>query len=295
MKGGKIGVVMASAADDTDEDDRPLIQDLIQKHRQTIDQVTEEVAKDPLFEATKHDDLWILRFVLSHKQKVKAAVKAARSTLAFRHQHKLDTRDIRHFPPGSQALCNAMNSYRQHSAADAFLWTLPPDRQNVLTMIRYAALDQHSVVKHVAPEDWLPIFMYCSEWAHQWTDCISRTTGRLTKNVRLIDLSGMRVSDFNLTNSRRDGATMGLMEDCYPQLLQSIYVVNPPSWVHLVWRLIRPLMPRRVASKFDIVRPCAKATDRQKLFRVVREKHLPLRFGGTNPQWPVVFPLPADE
>jgi hypothetical protein len=72
------------------EDVRPSVLDLIEKNRKTIDAVKQALEKDPLYTAEKHDDLWIFRFVLSHKKKVKEAVKAATSTLKYRKEHKLD-------------------------------------------------------------------------------------------------------------------------------------------------------------------------------------------------------------
>jgi hypothetical protein len=50
-------------------DDRPSVKELIEKHRQSIDQVQLGLKDDPLYDLSKHDDLWILRFVLSHKPK----------------------------------------------------------------------------------------------------------------------------------------------------------------------------------------------------------------------------------
>jgi hypothetical protein len=58
------------------------------------------LASDPLYEPNKHDDLWIVRFLLSHKQKVKAVTKAAQYTLQFRAKHQLDEVDIRYSPIG---------------------------------------------------------------------------------------------------------------------------------------------------------------------------------------------------
>jgi hypothetical protein len=54
---------------------------------------------------------------------------------------------------------------------------------------------------------------------------------------------------------KRDGEAMGIMEDCYPQLLQSIFICNPPVWIQIPWRMFRPFLPKRVVSKFDFIAP----------------------------------------
>lgn len=45
------------------------------------------------------------------------------------------------------------------------------------------------------------------------------------------------------------------MEDVYPQLLHAIYICNAPSFIHTIWALVRPIMPKRVVSKIDIIEP----------------------------------------
>ena len=287
------GVTTAVADPVPVSDGRPSIKDLITEHRERIDQLKQNLVNDaPEFDESKHDDLWLLRFILSHKKKIPAATKAAKYTLKFRKEHKLDDVDLRFHPPGPTAQCDGLLRYAEYTdKEDTFQWTLPDDSKGPVTFIRYAGLDQHQLVKHVAEEDWLASFLYCSEWSHQWADRTSRVTGRLTKNVRLVDLNGMKVLDFSMTNSKRDGKVMNLMEDCYPQLLQAVYVVNPPIWISTIWDLCRPLMPKRVVAKFDIIRPAKKDKDRELLLQFIDESNLPTKFGGTYEKWPVDYPL----
>jgi CRAL/TRIO domain len=292
MKG--VDVAIADPAPvDPNQDDRPSIPELILAHRHSIDEVKAELLQEPEFDyENKHDDLWILRFVLSHK-KPKKAVKAAKHTLAFRKEHKLDERDIRYAPPDAKLDFEPMQRYYVYCDDDTFLWTLPQPSRGVITFARYSGVDQHGLVANVAESDWLPVFLYLSEWAHQWLDRISRTTGRLTKNTRLVDLAGMHMATFSMKNAKRDSKVINAMEDCYPQLLKMIYVVNPPFMFDAVWALLRPLAPKRVLEKFDIIHPATKERDRERLYKVMDKHLLPVRFGGENDQWPVSFPLPS--
>jgi len=70
------------------EDNRPSAKKLIVEYREKIDKIRDEVSKDPLYDRTKHDDLWLLRFYLSHK-KSKPAIQAAKHTLEFRAKYNL--------------------------------------------------------------------------------------------------------------------------------------------------------------------------------------------------------------
>ena len=47
-------------------DVRPSVKALIFENRKMIDDVKHELQSDPLYRSDKHDELWILRFLLSH-------------------------------------------------------------------------------------------------------------------------------------------------------------------------------------------------------------------------------------
>ena len=275
-------------------DDRPIVKDLIEKHRKSIDKLVSEINQDPLYDATKHDDLWILRFVLSHKRNHKESLKAIKHTLQFRKERKLDEKDIRYAVPGTPgAECPEMNEQTKHADPDTFLWCLPQAQGHVIAFVRYKGLDQDSLVENVDKSTWVPTFVYIAEWAHQWCDYVTRTTGRLTKNVRLIDFAGMRMMDVNREVGKRDSEAMKVTEDCYPQLLQSVYICHGPTWMQIIWRFFRPILPRRMVEKVDFVNPTSNNKERDRLCKHVPIALLPERFGGNYKHWPVNYGLPG--
>ena len=77
--------------------------------------------------------------------------------------------------------------------------------------------------------------------------------------------------------------------DCYPQLLESIYLCHPPTVVAVVWKLVRVFMPKRVVAKFDFINPKTNVKERNVLYRHISQEHLPEYYGGKNPippeQW----------
>ena len=78
----------------TVHDTRPSLPDLYAKHAADICEVRRLVSIDPLYNASRHDDLWLLRFVLSHSKSGRKcaarAAEAARYTLAWREAHQVD-------------------------------------------------------------------------------------------------------------------------------------------------------------------------------------------------------------
>lgn len=274
-------------------DDRPSVSSLITEHRTVIDDVRNELRTDPLYDRHKHDDLWILRFVLSHNQNVSSAVRAAKYTLAFRKQHQLDEKDVRYGQPSDN---ESLQRYMKHVRDDAIRFVVPDHRRSVILFIAIGGVNQHGLAANVNESDWLPSYLHYNEMAYQWIDVITRRTGRLTKLIRIIDGQNIQWNAFNIECSRRDGVVMKLTEDCYPQLLAGMYICDAPSYIQLPWKMIRPLFPKRVLQKFDFINPNANINEYQRLLLPhLCEDHVPTRYGGLYKPWPVEFPLPTPE
>ena len=279
------------------QDSRPSVKALIQDNRKVINEVKENLQSNPLFNADKHDDLWILRFLLSHKKNTKVAFKAAETTLAFRKEHKFDEQDIRSLSvgtgPGKASQSEACQRYNKYCTEDACRFVVPDVTRGVIGCFRLAGVDQHGMVKNVDKENWLPTYCYISEWTFQWIDFVTRTTGRLTKSVRFLDMKGCGLSGISYEFVKRETDAMGVMEDRYPQMLHSMFICNSPVWIQIPWRVIRPLMPKRVVTKFDFIGRPKSDKERKRLFQHVSEQNLPVRFGGKHEVWPVDFPPPV--
>ena len=298
MKGAATPLVHVPSAPTHPGDDRPAVRDLIAANRSSIDALKDALAAadEPLYRPLKHDDLWLVRFVLSHKKNTKKALKAARHALEFRKQHRLDEKDIRPYPPGYRHVETnpELAAMTEYASDDTFNWCLPEgDQGNVVLFCRYAGYDQNSLVENVPESAWGPAFIYLSEWAFQWTDYITRTTGLLTKNVRLIDFEGMSMFAMNREIGRRDGAAMKLTNDVYPQMLRAILICHSPSWLQAIWRVMRVILPGRLVEKFDFIDPLTNLKERARLLKFIPKEKLPVRFGGDYKPWPVAYPLPG--
>ena len=133
----------------TEEDDRPSVKALIDEHRKMIDKVKAEVQQEDLYDPTKHDDLWFLRFCMSHK-KSKPAIKAAKHTLKFREEHNLDLKDIRDRKPQDVKEGILHDFWRKKMVTDeALVLTLPDKRRSVVVFLKFADIEQHESVKTV--------------------------------------------------------------------------------------------------------------------------------------------------
>jgi CRAL/TRIO domain len=164
----------------------------------------------------------------------------------------------------------------------------------VVAFFDVGLIDQHGLVKNVDELYWLlPSFIYGAEFSHQWNDYLSRTTGRLTSSVRIIDASKLSFAGMSLENSKRDSRAMKVMEDCYPQMLKSLLVCKAPSWIQIPWRVVRPFFPKRLVEKTDFLAPETNMEDRDRLLKYISLENLPARYGGKNKVWPLDFPPPG--
>lgn len=292
MKGVSVALVEDPIPPVDSNDERPCVKDILERNRQNIEKVRRELLDHPLYDPDKHDDLWIVRFVLSHKKSCKKAAKAAIGTLEFRQRYHLDEKgDIRFHPPFPGDCCPdpAIQRFSKYIGDDTMRFVVPDPRRGVIAYIQYGRIDHHRLSQNVSASDWLAGIIYSTEWSHQWLDYVTRTTGRLTKCIRMINLDGMAITDICYEGLRRDGEAMGQTEHAYPQLLHSIFPVNLPSWVQIPWRVVRLLLPSRVREKIDFINPKENEKERKRVLKFISESNLPKAYGGTSDEWPVEF------
>lgn len=265
-----------------EHDKRPATRDLIRRHRHKITTFKERLSKHPLYDPIKHDDLWLLRYLLSHKT-VDQALPAAQNFLQYRKDLKLDDVDLRHAPPSST--CPITAKYFQCMQHDhAMVFCQPDPDRGVVVYVNLAAIDQTKLAA-IPDAEWP--FWYFLEWMFQTLDSVTRRTGRLTKGVRFIDLEKYSLSQNHRDTVHRNSQNARDCQDHYPQMLASVYLLNAPPFFTMCFRIIKPLLPKRFVEKFDILQPSSSSHDTTtiKLLQHLSLNHIPIKYGGTNPQW----------
>ena len=304
---------------ETQIDTRPVVKDLIQRHRSSIDELKTLVISHPLFDPTKHDDLWLLRFLLSHKDNVDRAYQAVKTTWKYRHDRKLDDVDVRFTPPTHVSVKHPKHHHQQHQQMQPEVEeqqdsTLPqpsassglqlfmegagvgsngitlvvPDtkkRYGTIFYFNLVGIDTHGLAL-LSDEDWIAGMSTINEYSFQWLDYITRTTGRLTKAVHIVDISNVGFNMYNMTTQTKYTTAAKKLQDCYPQAVKAYLVCGAPYWIEAPWRALKPLLPERVISKLDFINPQLYEEDKLRLLEFVPESQLPVRFGGTCSIWP---------
>ena len=286
-----------------DHDERPFIGDLLKKNASNIEAVRKIIEGDPLYKkgnnVSLYDDIWILRFLLSHKNNVKSASKAAVKTMHFRDEHKLnELGDIRHkifstrTRPTSDHFPLNVKYMSCCKDADAILFLLPDKNREILDPVRFAHFDWKKIDETMSTEELQGHYMYQNECVYQILDDITRRTGKLTKLLRVVDLEDVRLGDVNISYLKKDGVASKMTEDYYPQLLGALALCNCPGWVTGVWNVLRHFFPKRTVEKVNIMGKKIRSKDVKFFLKYMSLENLPVKLGGRGGKWSDVEDLP---
>lgn len=276
------------------EDDRPAVRDLLDMYRDGIDNVRDLVSADQngLYTASLHDDLWMLRFYLSHGKNASKAAKAAIKTMIYRAEHGLDEIDQLGWlePRTSQEMEMPLifRAYTNHMDYDAVYHTQPHADRGVFVYVQLAGIHMTKIATTVSREEMSAAMRITNEFYFRVLDEVTRRTGRLTKMVRVIDMAGSSISRLDHRFLKVEGRTAKEIEDFYPQQLASVYLFNAPLWMEKAWKVFSHLIPTRTRKKVDIFsRSSSKSLPKNaRVFEHIRHCDLPQRYGGGSTEWP---------
>ena len=238
--------------------------ELLAAHRRSLSQLRASVEDHPHFKPALHDSIFLLRFLLSHppaRGSVAAATRALRRALTIRAENDLDR-------IGAYVLANPSRNWdggrwRWWSHMLPVLMCQPEADGPAFMMGRVKDFDMHGVVRDLPRADFSRATMFLMEWIFQVMDRATRRTGVIVKYHRLLDVSGVSLSQVSLRFVRRDADDNKELQCLYPQLLGSVCFLNPPPAIRWLWgSVLAPLMPKKVTEK-TLVRvggcdlPCA--------------------------------------
>lgn len=265
---------------------RTSVPELIVEHAEQLAALRSAVCDDPLFDPKRHDEIWLLRFVLSHKSNIPASASAVRGCLAFRKQHNMDDPNLPICGPAALEVPEVAKLFSLMASPAAQLYYTPDANRGAILIITPAMVNTHAIIDNLSIEEHFLEQRLAAEWLFRQGDETTRRTGYLTKYVRLVNLDGMTLSKLNRDFMKRLAAIAGQMEESYPQMLGRVFVCNAPGWMYAVFRTMRPLLPARVVEKVDFLAPRRHERDRDRLLQHVALEDLPEFLGGARTTWP---------
>mmetsp|Transcript_20883 Transcript_20883/g.53868 ORF Transcript_20883/g.53868 Transcript_20883/m.53868 type:complete len:431 (+) Transcript_20883:30-1322(+) len=259
----------------TDMSQLPRVDDLIRTHRSRIDAVRAHPSLEGMLDADEHDDLFLLRYVLTYERSAGAAARAIRTGLDWRMAHaELFTR-----------IDAVQRDAREISPLGLLPWRNL--RGEPVQIAVPCAADTAALV--AKPDEWhIEAGVSNREAAFRLTDRLTRESGRLVRLVVVQDLAGLSLP-FAMSN-RRLGPVQGhlskLQDVLYPQLMHAVVVVHPPPFADVLYSMGRTLLSERLMAKISI----ASSSDAFCVAAALPRSHVPRFLGGDHPWRPEWLP-----
>ena len=265
-------------------DDRPLIKELLADKAAQLIELQQLICEHVHYKASLHDDVWLLRFLLSHERSgVKAAAAAVCYTLDWRHRHGMDavSDELRRLPTAMEHPA-VVRGHSVYCPPGAMEFIHPDPARGPVLLCTFARCDFHAAAAKLGRDEYAACMRATNEWFFLQCDRVSRETGRLTRSLRVVQLKGIAVRSLNRTWLNMDAAVARDLENCYPQLVGLVVCLDPPSWALAMWRAVKVLFPARLIEKILIIPRSARAELERKLQRFVALEDLPELYGGAG-------------
>lgn len=226
-----------------------------EKYKQEIAELKtrcEAALKDlPGSQAEFFDDLVFLRHVLSNEGKVDKALETMTQAIAW-HQEPANQRLMElvrsETPPESHA--------RIISMTQSHLWDEGPIVNGAPVWIIRAGYSQPSqLMDEIKAEELLEWLLFWRLVAMQRLDRLTKKSGKLVKMIIINDLRGA-----GLFQSREKrffkvlGKSAEMVTFLCPQQQMRAVMMNPPPFMSVMFRFLRPIMPRKALAKVAVCR-----------------------------------------
>jgi len=281
---------------ENENDERPLVKDLLKQYASKIAELRVIIENEDSYSKEHYDEIWMLRFLLSHR-KVSKASRAAIHTMKFRQERKMnELGDIRNkihdnMDPQSERYFDMNQKFMKFCKTNTAIMFTQPDRdRGLINIVCPKEIDFQGINVNMSRDEVSEAYLMSNEISYQVLDEVTRRTGKLTKLLKIVDITNFPLRSFNIEALKRDAAASKLMEDFYPQLVGTVVLVNSPSWVNGLWRMFKALFPKRFMEKLALVQPLKRPKDVKYFLKYVSKENLMKRYGGSNSNWPVSSP-----
>jgi len=255
------------------------VSSLLKEHAARISRLRMVVAMHPHYDAAKHDDLFLLRFAMSHASDA-AAGAAVCTALTVRHKYSLDDVAKEVTSSGTRNWSQRRHRGWVHLMPVEFIQVDAYAPGVLYADLRECDMYAAAAVPHAQFSE---AQRYMMEFVFQRMDWATRRSGVITKYVRIINMRGARLSAVNPRFVKRDADDNKELQSLYPQLLGAVLVCNlPPAIDTFYRRVIAPMLPRKVTEKTKVLQPLSRAEDRAVLEGWCPLAVLPPDLGGST-------------
>jgi len=218
------------------EDERS-IKLLLEKHLVEVAELR-KACKDVL--EADHDDVFLLRYVLSYKVLAKSE-SHVRDGIKFRKEN----------PWLNYAKTGEV--WEVNTKVERFTCASQSHNRKIdggpIQYIRACIADPGVLAKNVTEDELCKHLTFIKEEAFLICDKLTRESGRLTKLVVVFDMKNvsMGIPAKSIQNGMNKSSEIA--QHLYPQLLERVAIINAPWFMKQLWKVARMILSERLTSK----------------------------------------------
>lgn len=206
-----------------------------------------------------------LRFLRFAKNDPVEAQRRFEKTLAWRKEFGMDTIIKEAHPHFATIKENYIQYYHLRGRNNEPVWYEKPPKVN-MQGLRDAKIGQDELIRYYA---------MLTEFGWQYLE-----TDDLQQSITVIDMEGIRMSDFVgevVDISRKLSAAIC---DHYPERAGYVFIVNVPYWFNAIWKIAKHFVDEATLEKIKILR--GQKETREALEERIPIENIPPEYGGTS-------------
>eukprot|EP00842_Homolaphlyctis_polyrhiza_P006130 jgi/Hompol1/6518/HPOL_005006-RA len=226
-----------------------------------------ELGKEGYYDAKKHDDHTLLRFLRARKFQVPAAKKMWIDCETWKKEYGVTT-ILQDFDFPEYPIVRKLYP-RMYHKTDKLGRPLYIEQIGVLNVT--------NLWKNTTEERMLRNHVYEYEkLVHYRLKACSERAGRhIEQNCTILDLKGVSLSSFSSVYAIVRQVT-SIAQDYYPEMLGKMYIINAPMLFTAVWSMVSPLLDEVTVKKINILGSSYKAA----LLESIDDENIPDYLGG---------------
>jgi hypothetical protein len=218
---------------------------LLKEHYQSITTLRKTCADALARDGAQYDDeLFLLRYILSHDSDLELAAQAIRETITWREENKAKLERLGRGEPldfDAQFSKYSINALHKQTKFGAPLF-----------IVRAGLSNPTAIVETLGAEKIKEWFIFSKEILFQICDRESRRRNMLVKAITIIDMKGAGMSSQNSAFQRAMGEASKITEQFYPQLLGISVLNNPPFWFRAAFAVVSLFMSAKTLARTKV-------------------------------------------
>ena len=220
------------------EEEPLLLEPLLKKHAEKIAKLRKALGEE-IQGSDEDDDVFLLRYVLSSKQKTAEALKRIRKRREYLRANSEWLTLDKEAPHDAKFRRYMASDIHAHGQRDG----------GPLHLVRGGVVNSQAIMKCVSKEELSQWFVHQKLQAWEVCDRLTRESGRIIKLVSIIDLNNFSMWSADSTFRQALGDSSKLSENLFPQLQGKTVILHPGAAFSMMFKIFSLLMSKAMVEK----------------------------------------------